>query len=59
MKGARVGDAQVSEKHANFVVNLGDASAADVMTLIKKVMRAVERRTGEKLQLELKIVGQP
>ena len=59
MKGARVGDAQVSGKHANFVVNLGQARAADVITLIKKVGRAVEEQTGVTLQLELKIVGQP
>lgn len=59
MKGARVGDAQVSEKHANFVVNLGQARAADVITLIKQVGRAVEEQTGITLELELKIVGQP
>ena len=59
LKGARVGDAQVSEKHANFVVNLGRASAADVIALIKKVGRTVEQRTGITLELELKIVGQP
>lgn len=59
LKGARVGDAQVSEKHANFVVNLGRASAADVIALIKKVGRTVEQQTGITLELELKIVGQP
>lgn len=59
LKGARVGDAQVSEKHANFVVNLGHARAADVIALIKKVGRAVESKTGITLELELKIVGQP
>lgn len=59
MKGARVGDAQVSEKHANFMVNLGRATAADVMSLIRTVGKAVEEQTGVTLQLELKIVGQP
>ncbi|MBI4402229.1 MAG: UDP-N-acetylmuramate dehydrogenase [Nitrospirae bacterium] len=59
LKGARVGDAQVSEKHGNFVVNLGRASAADVIALIKKVGRTVEEKTGVTLELELKIVGQP
>jgi UDP-N-acetylmuramate dehydrogenase len=59
LKGARVGDAQVSEKHANFVVNLGQASADDVIALIKKVGRTVEQQTGITLELELKIVGQP
>lgn len=59
MKGMRVGDAQVSGKHANFVVNVGKARAADVIALIKKVGRAVEEQTGVTLQLELKIVGRP
>jgi UDP-N-acetylmuramate dehydrogenase len=59
LKGARIGDAQVSDKHANFVVNLGHAKAADVIALIKKVGRTVEERTGLTLELELKIVGEP
>lgn len=59
LKGARVGDAQVSEKHGNFVVNLGKATAADVIELIKKVGRTVEEQAGVTLELELKIVGQP
>ncbi|MDO9117549.1 MAG: UDP-N-acetylmuramate dehydrogenase [Nitrospira sp.] len=58
LKGAQVGDAQVSEKHANFIVNQGQASAKDVLTLIRKVRAAVARRTGVKLELELKVVGQ-
>lgn len=58
LKGARVGDAQVSEKHANFIVNRGNASAKDVVALIKKVRRQVARKTGVKLELELKLVGQ-
>lgn len=58
LKGARIGDAQVSEKHGNFIVNRGQARAADVIALIKKVGREVERRTGVRLELELKIVGQ-
>jgi UDP-N-acetylmuramate dehydrogenase len=59
LKGATVGDAQVSGKHANFVVNVGRASAEDVIALIKQVGRTVEERTGVTLELELKIVGQP
>lgn len=58
LKGARVGDAQVSEKHANFIVNQGEASAKDVLALIKKVRAQVARKTGVKLELELKLVGQ-
>jgi UDP-N-acetylmuramate dehydrogenase len=59
LKGARVGDAQISDKHANFVVNLGAAKAADVIALIKQVGKAVEEQKGITLELELKIVGQP
>jgi len=58
LKGAHVGDAQVSDKHANFIVNQGHASAKDVLALIKKVRAQVARKTGVKLELELKLVGQ-
>jgi UDP-N-acetylmuramate dehydrogenase len=58
LKGARVGDAQVSEKHANFIVNLGRARAADVLALIKQVGRTVQAKAGVTLELEVKIVGQ-
>ena len=57
-KGVSVGDAQVSTKHANFVVNRGHASAADVLSLIKKVRARIAQKTGIKLELELKIVGE-
>jgi UDP-N-acetylmuramate dehydrogenase len=59
LKGARVGDAEVSMKHANFMVNRGQASAADVMSLIRKVRNAIRRRAGVRLALELKVVGKP
>ncbi len=59
LKGCRIGDAQVSEKHANFIVNRGDARADDVMALIAQVRRIVEEKAGVKLELELKIVGEP
>lgn len=57
LKGARVGDAEVSLKHANFMVNRGQARAADVIALIKKVRSTIRRRAGVRLELELKIVG--
>jgi UDP-N-acetylmuramate dehydrogenase len=57
LKGASVGDACVSTKHANFIVNQGQASATDVLALIKKVRARVVRKTGLKLELELKLVG--
>jgi UDP-N-acetylmuramate dehydrogenase len=58
LKGARVGDAEVSMTHANFMVNRGQASAADVLALIGKVRNAIRRRVGVRLDLELKIVGE-
>ncbi|HXV69647.1 MAG TPA: UDP-N-acetylmuramate dehydrogenase [Nitrospira sp.] len=58
LKGAHVGDAWVSDKHANFIVNQGHASAKDVLALIRKVRAQVARKTGVKLELELKLVGQ-
>ncbi|HAP39279.1 MAG TPA: UDP-N-acetylenolpyruvoylglucosamine reductase [Nitrospira sp.] len=58
LKGARIGDAQVSDKHANFMVNLGQARAADVLALIRKVRAAVKKQSGVTLELELKVVGQ-
>lgn len=58
LKGAHVGDAEISDKHANFIVNQGHASARDVLALIKKVRAQVARKTGVKLELELKLVGQ-
>jgi UDP-N-acetylmuramate dehydrogenase len=58
LKGARIGDAEVSMKHANFMVNRGQARAADVVALIRKVRSAIRRREGVRLDLELKIVGE-
>lgn len=58
LKGTSVGDAQVSTKHANFIVNQGHASAADVLSLIKKVRARIVRKLGIKLELELKVVGE-
>ena len=58
LKGLQVGDAMVSEKHANFIVNQGAASAKDVLALVRKVRAAVARKTGVTLDMELKVVGQ-
>jgi UDP-N-acetylmuramate dehydrogenase len=54
----RVGDAEVSTKHGNFIVNRGHATAADVTRLIQKVRRAIRQKAGIRLDLELKIVGE-
>jgi UDP-N-acetylmuramate dehydrogenase len=58
LKGARVGGAQVSEKHANFIVNTGSATAADIETLILDVRAQVAERTGVELIREVRIIGE-
>ena len=58
LKGVRIGDAQVSSKHGNFIVNIGKARATDVIRLIQKVRRVVARKTGVTLQMELRVVGE-
>jgi len=57
LKGKRIGGAQVSEKHANFIVNLGDATAADIECLISLVQDTVRRERGVVLEREVRIVG--
>lgn len=57
LKGTRIGGAQVSEKHANFIVNVGDASAADIESLIDTVQKTVRRQQGVELVREVRIVG--
>jgi len=58
LKGKRIGDAQVSEKHANFIVNLGKATAKDVLALMELVKQAVLDAHGVRLEPEIKIVGE-
>ncbi len=57
LKGYRVGDAQVSEKHAGFVINLGHATASDVMTLMSDVQTKVEEQFGVRLEPEIVLLG--
>ena len=58
LKGWCIGGAQVSEKHANFIVNTGDASAADIEALIELVQEVVETQTGVKLVTEVHRIGE-
>lgn len=58
LKGRRIGGAQVSEKHANFIVNAGDATAADIENLINEVRATVMQQTGIALHPEVKIIGE-
>jgi len=56
-RGLRVGDAQVSEKHCNFLLNLGNASARDIEALGEEVRRRVREATGIELEWEIQRVG--
>ena len=58
LKGQQVGGAQVSEKHANFIVNTGTATAADIENLIHEVRATVAQKTGVKLHPEVRIIGE-
>ncbi len=58
LKGRRVGGAQVSEKHANFIVNTGGATAKDIENLINEVQAVVQQRTGVSLHPEVRIIGE-
>ncbi len=57
-KGRAVGDAQVSEVHANFIVNRGNARAADVLELIEIVRSTVKEKEHIELELEIRVLGE-
>jgi UDP-N-acetylmuramate dehydrogenase len=57
LKGYTIGGAQVSTKHANFIINLGNASAADIEAMIDHMQEAVRAKTGVELVREVRIVG--
>jgi UDP-N-acetylmuramate dehydrogenase len=56
-RGLRLGGAQVSEKHCNFLINTGDATAADLEALGEEVRRRVEAHSGIALEWEIKRIG--
>ena len=56
-RGLKVGDAQVSEMHCNFLINLGSATAADIETLGETVRRRVKENSGVELEWEIKRIG--
>ncbi|MPS49844.1 UDP-N-acetylmuramate dehydrogenase [Methylobacillus sp.] len=58
LKGYRIGGAQVSEKHANFIVNQGDATARDIEQLILHVQAVVKQQQGVDLQPEVRVIGE-
>jgi UDP-N-acetylmuramate dehydrogenase len=58
LKGYQIGGARVSDKHANFIINTGDATAADIEQLIDHVRTVVERLHGVRLQPEVRVLGE-
>ncbi len=58
LKGLQVGDAQISPLHANFFINLGNASAADFWALIQKARQTVEEKFAVRLELEIELIGE-
>ncbi|MCR4292486.1 MAG: UDP-N-acetylenolpyruvoylglucosamine reductase, partial [Candidatus Kuenenia sp.] len=59
LKGMRIGDAEISRKHANFIVNLGNAKANDVLALIQYTQKTVKEKSGYSLDTEIMVVGEP
>lgn len=58
LKGRRIGDAQVSEKHAGFIVNVGQAKAEDILALIALIQREVKEKFSVSLQTEVRVLGE-
>lgn len=57
LKGKKIGDAQISSQHANFIINTGQAQAKDILTLIKLAQKEVLKKFNIKLELEIKLIG--
>jgi UDP-N-acetylmuramate dehydrogenase len=58
LKGLSAGDAQISRKHGNFIVNRGQASARDVLALVRTAWRRVAETSGTHLELEILLAGE-
>lgn len=58
LKGAKIGNAQISELHANFIINHGDATADEVFRLIKLAKECVKKKFGVELDLEIELIGE-
>jgi len=57
LKGVRMGGARISAQHANFIINEGDATAADVLALIERARQEVWRQMGVRLETEVRVIG--
>ena len=58
LKGYSIGDAEVSNKHAGFIINKGNAKAKDILELIEYVKKVVYEKTNEKIELEVLVIGE-
>lgn len=58
LKGYNIGDAEVSTKHAGFVVNKGNAQAKDILNLVKYISEKVYEKSGKKIELEVQVIGE-
>ena len=58
LKGKQIGGAKVSEKHAGFIVNTGNATSKDILNLIELVKNIVYEKTGKRIELEIEVVGE-
>ncbi len=58
LKGVRIGDACISPKHGNFIINCGRATARDVLALIDLMKHRVREESGVELELEVQVVGE-
>ena len=58
LKGHRIGNAQISHLHANIIVNLGGATAADVRALVAFAQQRVEEKFGQRLETEIGLIGE-
>lgn len=58
LKGYKIGGAQVSEKHAGFIINTGNATAKDILDVIEYVTKVVFEKFGKVLELEVEVIGE-
>ena len=58
LKGFSIGDAQISCKHSGFIINKGNATAKDVLELVKHVEKTIEKEFNKKIELEIEIIGE-
>ena len=58
MRGYKIGDCQVSEKHCGFIINAGNATCKEMLEFIEKVAEIVYEKTGFTLEREVKLIGE-